>query len=64
MVGFDDVEFASIAHPSLTTVHVPRADIGRMAVRKLIEQVEHPTPYTSVTHLSTMFIERESVRSL
>ena len=64
MVGFDDVEFASIVHPSLTSVHVPRTDIGRIAVRKLIEQVEHPTPYTCVTHMSTTFVERESVRSL
>ena len=64
MVGFDDVEFASIVHPSLTSVHVPRTDIGRIAVRKLIEQVEHPTPYTCVTHMSTTFVERESVRPL
>ncbi len=64
MVGFDDVEFASIVHPALTTVHVPRTDLGRIAVRKLIEQVEHPMPYTCVTHMSTTFVERESVRSL
>lgn len=64
IVGFDDVEFAAISHPSLTTVHVPRTDMGRIAVRRLIEQVEHPTPYTCVTHMSTAFIERESVRAL
>ena len=64
MVGFDDVEFASIVHPGLTSVHIPRTDLGRIAVRKLIEQVEHPKAYTCVTHLSTTFIERESVRSL
>lgn len=64
IVGFDDVEFAGVAHPALTTVHVPRTDLGRIAVRKLIEQVEHTTPYTCVTHLSTTFVERESVRSL
>ena len=64
IVGFDDVEFAGVAHPALTTVHVPRTDLGRIAVRKLIEQVEQPTEYTCVTHLSTRFVERESVRSL
>lgn len=64
IVGFDDVEFAGIVHPALTTVHVPRTDLGRIAVRKLIEQVERPTTYTCVTHLSTAFVERESVRSL
>ena len=64
MVGFDDVEFAGVVHPGLTTVHVARADLGRIAVRKLIEQVEHPTPYTCVTHMSTTFVERDSVRAL
>ena len=32
-----------------------------MAVRKLIEQVKHPQPYTCTTHISTTFIERDSV---
>lgn len=64
IVGFDDVEFASIVHPALTTVHIPRTDLGRIAVRHLIEQAEHPKNYTCVTHMSTTFVERESVRPL
>lgn len=64
VVGFDDVEFAGIVHPSLTTVHVPRTDLGRIAVRLLIDQAEHPRGYTCVTHMSTTFVERESVRAL
>ena len=64
IVGFDDIEFASIAHPPLTTVHVPRFDIGRLATRKLIEQAEGPEPFTCVSHLSTTLVERESVRKL
>lgn len=64
MVGFDDVDYAAVAHPPLTTVHVPRFDIGRLAVRKLVSLVEEPSPYTSVTHLSTALVERESVREL
>lgn len=64
MVGFDDLEYAGVSHPPLSTIHVPRFDIGRMAVRKLLEQVEDPNPYTCETHISTSYIERESVRSL
>ena len=64
VVGFDDLEFAAMVHPPLTTVHVPRFDIGRMAARKLIERAENPEPFTCVTHLSTAFVERESVRTL
>lgn len=64
VIGFDDVDYAAIAHPPLTTVHVPRFDIGRIAVQKLVAQAENPLPYTCVTHLSTALVERESVRAL
>lgn len=64
IVGFDDLDYASVTHPPLTTVHVPRFDIGRTALRKLMEQADSPQPYTIASHLSTTFVERESVRDL
>lgn len=64
IVGSDDVEFAAVSTPALTTVHVPRTEIGRMAVRKLIKHANQPQPFTYVTHVSTRFIERESARAL
>lgn len=36
----------------------------RIAVQKLVAQAEDPLPYTCVTHLSTVLVERESVRAL
>jgi len=60
-IGFDDLPVATVMLPALTTIHVPKHDIGKMAVRKLIEQVKHPQPYTCTTHISTTFIERDSV---
>ena len=64
MVGFDDVDYAAMAHPPLTTVHVPRFDIGCIAVRRLLELTSNARPYTCVSHLSTALVERESVRTL
>ena len=64
MVGFDDVDYAAMAHPPLTTVHVPRFDIGCIAVRRLLELTSNARPYTCVSHLSTALVERESVRAL
>lgn len=64
IVGFDDIDYAAVAHTPLSTVHVPRFDIGRMATHKLIEQSENPAPYTCVTHVSTIFVERESVKRI
>ncbi len=64
VVGFDDLEYAAVMQPPLTTIHVPRFDIGRMAVRKIVEQAENPAPYTCVTHVSTALVKRDSVRVL
>jgi len=35
IVGFDDIKFAQFTQPALTTVAVPRAEIGRMAFESL-----------------------------
>lgn len=40
VVGFDDVEFASLVTPPLTTVRVPLREMGRQAVRELMGQVQ------------------------
>ena len=31
IIGFDDIELAQVAHPALTTVHVPHREMGRLA---------------------------------
>jgi GntR family transcriptional regulator of arabinose operon len=41
--GFDDSSFASLLTPSLTTLRVPYADIGRSAAELLVSQIEDPT---------------------
>ena len=63
IIGFDDLDYAGVTHPPLTTIHVPRFDIGRMALERLIQQAENPQPYTCVTHVSTTIVERESARA-
>ncbi|MGP4005048.1 LacI family DNA-binding transcriptional regulator [Streptomyces sp. 4N124] len=39
VVGFDDIRAASLAHPSLTTVHQPAYDVGRTATAQLLQYV-------------------------
>jgi LacI family transcriptional regulator/LacI family purine nucleotide synthesis repressor len=60
-VGFDDLPLATAMLPALTTLHVPKHDIGEIAVRKLIEQVRDPHDYVCTTHISARFVERDSV---
>lgn len=64
LIGFDDLSFASISSPPLTTIHVPKHDIGELAVKRVIAQTSGKLGYTCVTHISTTFVERDSVACL
>lgn len=64
VVGFDDMEYASLCQPPLTTVHVPVGQIGRMCYHKLAEQVGKRPEYTCATHISTRIVDRASVADL
>lgn len=60
IVGFDDQEFAALAVPALTTIRVPRYEIGLEAGRLLrLELSGGPSPQTRLD-LGFRLIERES----
>lgn len=65
VVGFDDLEMAAHFHPSLTTVHQPRGDIGRAAARMLLDRMRKAgdgpddTPAPALV-LPTRLVVRES----
>lgn len=40
IVGLDDIEMASYVQPPLTTIHVPKEELGRFAVKILIDRIE------------------------
>ncbi|HEY6552013.1 MAG TPA: substrate-binding domain-containing protein, partial [Vicinamibacteria bacterium] len=52
--GFDDIEYAAHTTPPLTTVAVPKEEMGRLAVRQAIAQMEqgdqHVFSTTVVAH--------------
>jgi LacI family transcriptional regulator len=39
VVGYDDIEFARISHPPLTTVRIPRYRLGKKAINLLVEKI-------------------------
>jgi GntR family transcriptional regulator, arabinose operon transcriptional repressor len=43
VVGFDDVRYAELLRPSLTTIHQPCMDIGTIAMHVMLERIENPT---------------------
>lgn len=40
VIGFDDIEFSALYEPALTTVRVNKEQIGELAVRQLIRQIQ------------------------
>jgi LacI family transcriptional regulator, galactose operon repressor len=60
VVGFDDVEHATIVTPSLTTVRQPLAEMGRTAVSLLMRLLERQAFETLHVELGTRLVVRES----
>ncbi|HVG39424.1 MAG TPA: LacI family DNA-binding transcriptional regulator [Pyrinomonadaceae bacterium] len=60
IVGFDDIAFAALAEPPLTTVCLPRAELGKRAVEALIAMIERPGQPGVEVSIPTYLITRGS----
>ena len=61
VVGFDDVQWASIVSPSLTTVRQPYASLADEAFRLLVERIDNPNRKARHLKIGVQLVERESV---
>lgn len=61
VVGFDDVYFSSRMNPPLTTMHIPKYELGRVAFELLYEQFNYGMGQSRVICLNARYVERESV---
>ncbi|MGH8148550.1 MAG: LacI family DNA-binding transcriptional regulator [Steroidobacteraceae bacterium] len=59
IIGFDDQNMAAMYNPPLTTVYIPRHELGRRAALELIEQLEGRDVAREVV-LPTRLVVRES----
>ncbi len=66
VVGFDDIDYASIIDPPLTTMRQPREELGRLAAEDLLGRMHPDAPDMPPTRrrLRCALIPRESVRRL
>lgn len=63
IVGFDDIELASYLTPPLTTIRQPMAEMGHLAVVKLLERIEkHISPVNIL--IKPELVERKSCRGI
>jgi LacI family transcriptional regulator len=59
VVGFDDVEYATLLSPALTTIRQPCAEIARTAVRTLLERIDNSSlPPRHILHCSQLVVRQ------
>ena len=64
IVGFDDMPFSKMVSPPLTTLDVPKRELGVVAVRRLIEKIKGESLVPRRTELLTRLMKRDSVMKL
>ncbi len=62
IIGFDDIPQAAQVHPPLTTIRQPLEEMGRRAVRMLLEIIQNPDQAAAKIELPTELVVRESTR--
>jgi len=60
VVGIDDVSESAYTHPPLTTVHIPRQEMGILAMRKLHRLMEGEREIPTKTLVYSRLVKRES----
>jgi LacI family transcriptional regulator len=64
IVGFDDITFAQFTQPALTTIAVPRAEIGRLAFRLLCDLIaDEDRPGTQVDVKTGLVIRQTTAKA-
>ncbi len=61
MIGFDDLPFSEISNPPLTTLRVPKFEMGQLAVTRIMQIIQGDQTKTKC-QICTEFIERKSVK--
>ncbi|MEW6305670.1 MAG: GntR family transcriptional regulator [Verrucomicrobiota bacterium] len=60
VAGFDDVKYATLVSPSLTTIHQPCRDLATIAFRTMLERLAEPTLPARSILLPPHLVVRES----
>lgn len=61
LIGFDNTSLCELIEPALTTVHVPKQDMGRLAVERLLDAMKDPNLSIVKIELATYLVRRKSL---
>lgn len=60
IVGFDNIAFSALTKPALTTINLPRNELGRRAVEALLRSIDKPSEEGQEIRIPTNLIIRQS----
>lgn len=60
IVGFDNISSSSIVEPSLTTIHVPKREMGILAVERMVSLLERKKTAPVKIEVFTRLVKRRS----
>lgn len=60
VIGFDDIDWASLNNPPLTTISIPKRQVGQEAARRLLSLLDEPNAQPVEIVVSVQLIERQS----
>ncbi|MDD3238994.1 MAG: LacI family DNA-binding transcriptional regulator [Lachnospira sp.] len=64
LIGFDDIPICQVVAPGLTTIHIYKHNMGEVAVRRLVEQLENDVEANVKTEVCGRLVIRESVKRI
>ncbi len=62
VIGFDDIMMSTYTEPPLTTIHVPRHQLGAVSIRRLLDLIDDPISFPVRIQVTTSLVIRESIR--
>ncbi len=64
VIGFDDINFASIYRPSITTIRQDRFEMGRKAMSLLVSQITNEAATPVEVYIPYKLMERDTVKRI
>ncbi|WP_105901583.1 substrate-binding domain-containing protein [Vibrio gangliei] len=61
IIGYDDIHLTKYITPSLTTIHQPKHQLGKVAVDTLLNRLRQPDSPQQIIQLEPTLVERQSV---
>jgi LacI family transcriptional regulator len=64
VIGLDDIDLASKVTPALTTIALPRFEIGKIAMQLLLDEIHDPAGVRKKQEVATRLIIRDSTTNV